>query len=358
METKKLFEKYYGQLRCEGILKSLIAALIVGFVVNFLLAFGLWFADFKGLWISIVASVVVVAAATPLFYFYKFKPTTKMIAKRVDRLGLEERLITMAELMNDDSYIALRQREDARESLAKLSGAKLKLKFSVGAIVAACIVGACGVTMTTIEGLAEANIIGSGQDMIDGIQDELRPSYTVEYEVQDMMGGEILGNIVQVVKEGDDAETVIAVADVSDPEALWVFVSWSDENTNPERTDTEITSNMKFYAIFQQVEPGDGESGEGEGEGEGEPSEEPSEGEPGEGEGDPSDFAPPSDSEGSGAGGSDKDEGSMIVDGNTPYEEVLKAQQYYDQAMEYVNSGREIPDWLKEIIKNYYGIIK
>lgn len=90
--------------------KSLIFGLLVGFAANIVIATVSCFVKVEGLWlISIGLLLVGTLISAPIFYFAKFRPTTKQIAARVDRqFGvIEERTITMLELENDDSYIAM-----------------------------------------------------------------------------------------------------------------------------------------------------------------------------------------------------------------------------------------------------------
>ena len=117
MDSKNMFRKYRKRLVAEGVAKSLIFGLLVGFAANIVIATVSCFVKVEGLWlISIGLLLVGTLISAPIFYFAKFRPTTKQIAARVDRrLGLEERTITMLELENDDSYIAMRQREDENE---------------------------------------------------------------------------------------------------------------------------------------------------------------------------------------------------------------------------------------------------
>ncbi len=71
-----------------------------------------------------------------------------------------------------------------------------------------------------------------------------KQSYRVEYTAD--WGGHIEGVASQNVKEGEDASTVSAVADEG-----YVFFKWSDENTDPERTDKNITKDVVYSAYFQ-----------------------------------------------------------------------------------------------------------
>ena len=107
MEPKKLLEKYYSRLAQESFLKSLLWGLVVGFSALLLSAIVCWYVGFKGIWVCIVLFAAATAISTPLFYFCRFRPTIKQTARRVDSLGLEERLLTMTELEGDNSYLSL-----------------------------------------------------------------------------------------------------------------------------------------------------------------------------------------------------------------------------------------------------------
>ncbi|MCM1440166.1 MAG: InlB B-repeat-containing protein [Roseburia sp.] len=59
-------------------------------------------------------------------------------------------------------------------------------------------------------------------------------------------GGKIMGEQIQIVDEGDDAETVTAV-----PNTGYEFVGWSDGVKTAERTDTNVKSDIDVTANFQ-----------------------------------------------------------------------------------------------------------
>ena len=99
------------------------------------------------------------------------------------------------------------------------------------------------------------------------------------------------------------------------------------ENEGEEDTDQNIPADDDG--------DGSGSSGEGSGSGEG--------GEDGQGNGQ-------GQGDGSGGGWSDN---NQVIDGETNYRDVL--EQYYDLAMEYINSGEEIPPEIKEFIENYFN---
>ena len=243
MEPKKLLEKYYSRLAQESFLKSLLWGLVVGFSALLLSAIVCWYVGFKGIWVCIVLFVAATAISTPLFYFCRFRPTIKQTARRVDSLGLEERLLTMTELEGDNSYIAVKQREDAVQALKKVNARLIKFVFSVSLVVTLAIVGVFGTGMTTYAALSEV----SGRDLIRQALEGPAAQYEVIYQVKG--DGRIIGEERQVVTAGEKAQPVMAVAD-SD----WVFVGWDDGNGNPLRLDTEINDDMVVYAVFEEMD--------------------------------------------------------------------------------------------------------
>ena len=345
MDVKKLFDKYYSRLEKEAYFKSLISGLVVGFVVNFIVAFAFWFSDAEGLWWSIGSFVATTAVASVLFFKYKFKPTNKQVATRLDSLGLEERMITMNEFIDDKSVMAKRQREDAKQKLAELNASMVKFVFSKALIIALCIVGVMGVGMTTVTGLSDKGIIPSGKDVLDDlIPDEPVVQVTLSYVAED--GGMIEGDDIQIFDLGSDGTEVWAVA-----EDGWMFVEWSDGVTDPHRCDYRIEADTEYVAMFEQI--GDG-GGDGEGEGEGEPGGDG--GQPGSGDS-PGKSDQPSEEDGppnNGANGS-YTENNMVLDGDTYYRDVF--EEYYNQAMEYLANGEDIPEELRLLIQTYFDVI-
>lgn len=328
MDNKQLFQKHYNRLRVEGIIKALVFGLIIGFAVDFVIAFITWFTpEFNGLWLALCVFVAVTAGSTVLLYFKKFKPTTKQVAARIDRLGLEERMITMAELENDESYIAMLQREDAKAKLSSVDSKRIRFKVSAVAIVAVAILAVSGISMTTVTALSADGKIASGKEIIRDITADPDKFYEVSYLIEGE--GYIEGDPEQVVKEGESSTPVLAVA-----EDGWAFAYWDDgsgdENppTEPERFDENVRENIVWTAVFMELEEGDGD---GDGDGEGEPSDSDSDapGEPGDpsdedsSNGEPKDPADGDPGNGSnGSSGSDKNDNNSVIDGDTYYGDV------------------------------------
>lgn len=343
--ASKVFEKYYSKLAKEGILKSLLVGLIVGFAVAFVVAFVTWFTGH--FWISLVAGAVVTAVVTLIVYNKAFKPTTKGMAKRIDMLGLEERLITMEELKNDDSYIAMRQREDALEKLNTVNEGMLRFKISKALIVAASIVVGMGLVMTGVSAAAQFGLIGDGGHAFDQI---IKPkpgvTYSVTYSIYNDEGGMLVGDMDQVVEAGADATSIVAM-----PEEGWVFYMWSDGVTNPVRTDKRITEDVEVEAIFMELSEQSGNGGEGDEEGDGDPEAPPEQGQESDKPGDSDKDAPPSPSDSSGKGTETNDN---IIDGNTDYEDALGNGGYYEEQMKRLAESGELSAEMKEIISRYF----
>jgi hypothetical protein len=103
--------------------------------------------------------------------------------------------------------------------------------------------------------------------------------------------------------------------------------------------------------MFEQIGEG---GGDGEGEGEGEPG--GGEGQSGSGD-TPAKSDQPSSEDGppnNGANGS-YTENNMVLDGDTYYRDVF--EEYYNQAMEYLANGEDIPDELRTLIQTYFDVI-
>ena len=377
MNKNHLLRKHYLRLCLEAGIKSLVGGLAIGFGVNFLFAALEWLFGFGNMWIAVGVWAGCSLIAGLLLYFLKFKPDIKEVARRVDRFGLDERMITMLEFEKDGSYIASLQRDNAKLHYEKVKDRKLKLRLSAALIIVALSAMVLGSSMTTVVALADSGIIPEGPSVInpeDPYEDYIPVSYIVEE------GGYITGGEEeQLVAPGEDADPVVAV-----PEEGWMFVGWDDEATDPARHDKNITEPMEFVAIFELIEElGEGgESGEGPSQEGGEsdsandqPSKdssqassgetgekgEESDGESGDGEQDgdeDSDERGESDSkgdqEGNGAGGK-WEETNMIYDGKTYYKDTL--EYYYEYAQQIFEEYGEIPPELREFFELYYDSI-
>ena len=346
MNAKKHFEKHYAKLNLEAVVHSSVWGLVSGAICGFIAALITWFTALKPAWLCILISVgallLVGTATAVILYFVKYRPTPKSSAKRLDGLGMRERMITMLELKDDDSLIAKIQREDAKEKLSSLPTSRIKIALSTTMIVLMSVFGILSVGMTTVSALAAAGVIQSGNEVLDDTIEEIEPEvyFSVTYEAED--GGYIDGEADQLVLEGGNAEPVTAVA-----EEGYVFVEWDDGLSRPGRQDNKITDHVVYVAIFELIM----EEDEGEGDNEDQPTDSPKESEDAEQQR-PSDD--PQDS--SGSAGGKYEEVNQIIDGNKYYREYL---EFYQELMRerLETEGDSLSEEERAIIEGYLGIV-
>lgn len=333
MKSQKKFDRYDSVLRREAIIKSLLLGAVFGAGVGFVVATVFWFLSSNGILPAVLSFVVVTLALMLVFYKTVFSPTVKKNAKRLDRYGLDERLITMVELEGDDSYIAEVQRRDAVENLGKLDKKQVKIKIATVIIVLIAVFGTLFAGAFATEALSNAGVIPSGIEVWHMIFPPEPPEeFNVKYSVG--KGGYIIGNAEQTVTDGEDGERVLAVA-----EDGYMFLAWNDGVFNPSRKDTEVTKDIEVSAIFIEVKD-DEDAGDDE--------DEPDD-VPGEGQG-------PGDQNNPGGGGGKYEEVNQIIDGDTYYRDVY--EHYYEDLLKALEEREDISDEMRDIIETYFGIIK
>ena len=351
MNTNKYFTQYHSKLMTEGILKAFLCGLATGFAANFIAALATWFAPVNGLWISLGILVAVTLIATPIFYFARFRLNDVKNARRLDSLGLEERLVTMVEFEHDDSIIARLQREDAKRALGTVDRKQIKVNISKSIVAAVICFAILGAGMTTVNALSELGLMPGGDEIIDSIVEEQLTVYVkVSYVVEE--GGIIEGDEEQIIPLGTDAATITAVADEG-----YMFKEWSDGSTDPTRTDRGINEDVVYTAVFIEVGDGDGDSdGDDDGDGEGdEPTDAPSDSSQNQGNSSSGPSDPNSNSNGQMGGGA-YDPNNQVIDGETYYRELL--EQYQEKAGEWVTEdGNGLTEEMKKIILKYLGIL-
>lgn len=341
--TNKHFSEYRSKLTFEAIVKSAMCGIGVGFGVGFVLALVFLLARIDTIWIMFVATFCVAAVAGAAFYFLRFRPNDVSNARRLDRLGLEERLVTMVELEGQDSYIAKIQREDAKASLEKLDKKQLKIKISKGILIFTLISFVLGAGMIVTKTFFDDEIEGWIDEIID---EEFTEYVSVIYEAED--GGTIDGEPLQDIVKGTDTTSVTAVADEG-----YMFKEWSDGYKFPTRFEQKVEESVTYTAIFMELEDEEGEeseSGDGDKDAQGEQggqSDEPGDGEQGAPDGE---FNPNANT-----GGGQREPNNQIIDGETFYKEVL---EYYQQLVNgQIEDNGGLTDEEIDLIKKYLGIV-
>lgn len=410
--TSEVFKKYYKKIGRESILKALLCGLTIGFSLMFVCIAASWLAGFKaGIYIGLGLFVAATAIATPLFYTFRFRPTTKKIAQRIDTLGLEERILTMAELENDDSFIAMKQREDALKAMKSVSSEMLKIAVSVPLIAALAISATLGTGMTVAAAVAP----DGGKHFVDGLKEKhtYEITYTVEgkgwvidftkkenaaliaamkerarqREIDKANGKEVtedetlpdtfqnrLGIAYTAIDETAQATMVLDGANYEDttytfevtegdefgvklmalPQKGYVFVGWSDGVISPYREDMEATATKTVTATFEKVtDLLNGEKGEGQGQGEEAGDEDPGNSNS---SGNGSDGAGMPDTGISGGEGAKASPANQVINGKTYYGDVF--EDAYREMLERMKNNNSLSEAEKKAISDYLDSIR
>ena len=112
MKNKELLDKYTSRFVAEGLIKSVLLSSTLGFALSLVAAVVSLATGIKLIWLSVVLFFAVNAVGIPTLYYAKFRPATSQIANKLDKLGLQERVVTMLELSDDNSDLARIQRDD------------------------------------------------------------------------------------------------------------------------------------------------------------------------------------------------------------------------------------------------------
>lgn len=256
--NRGVLDEYVARLKKEALIKALLCALAIGFGAILVTALICWFTEFSGYWIFAIAFLVPFGAAMPLFYFYVFYPTQKYVAKRLDKLGLDERILTMVEFENQDSYIMARQRQDAIATLSKFNSKLVKIALSATLIAIPAVAIPTATAMTSVYALSEADIIPSGKELIGELNrdktkfelvyqiPETQKDFGVLYSASNPQGA---NEITLTVGRGQDGEAVMPVAAKG-----YVFRGWSDGVSAVIRQDTSVQGKIVVTAIFEELD--------------------------------------------------------------------------------------------------------
>ena len=351
----KLFESYRKRLNFFAIFKSILLALVIAFIVMGITSSITWIAKASILIILSLTcglgGITFLVAIFPLYFKY-FRPTTEMVAKKLDALGFEERYITMYECQNKTSFMAKLQREDAKRSLSKVSAKCLKFSIALPVIILLIISSVFAVGTTTGAILFASNPSSSSDNNISSPVDK-KEYFTVTYKVFEE-GGTIEGDLVQKVEKGHYTTSVTAIS-----AAGYRFLGWVDEeknflaNQNNPRSEINVQEDMTIFALFEEKSVSDDDDNNTSGEGEGNVDKEP---EPGGGGGENPNPGGSQGGGGEGAPGGGESQGrenNKVVDGTVDYKDNFDREKLEQELVD-----KDFPDELKDILGDYYGTLK
>lgn len=382
MTYSQVFKSHYSRVVRERVLKAAIFSIIIGLGVAAVIAFVTIFTEFNGLWTAIGAGLGVAAILTPILYFALFRPSQKSVAESLDRLGFDERIITMLELEDDCSIIAELQRNDAVSTVtaaAENNGGKIPVKRSSIAeklsklglnrtvLIIAGVVLVVAIVSLVLTSLPTKKV----KEIFVGAN-----TYTVTYNSGDRgyistesdgyaYNADIAraGKFSLQIEEGKSGERIVVTA-YDKPDDSYMFVGWSDDYYDPlnpaSRCDDKVLFGFAVSAQYIRLDsavddPADDiNSNSGENPGMSNNNAPPSDDADGNGKshGEPDEIGPPS----NGASASDSVMHSEIIDGQTDYQENF--QEYYDEAMRRLSEGKDIPESLRKLIAAYFEALK
>lgn len=333
--AQKKFVKFDGRLRNEAWIKSALGGIAIGAVVAFVFTAVAWFMEFNGVGIALAVLAVSAVISGVILYFTVFHPTIMQNARRLDRYGLEERLVTMVDLDGQDSYIAQKQREDAMAALQKLDAKRVKLQISLSIVVVAFALMVLFGEMMALEALSEEGLVPTGTDIwLKVFPPEPLPEFEVEYLAGE--GGTITGDTKQDVTQGESSERVLAIANEG-----YMFLGWSDGETDPSRVDEAVQKNISVRAVFIEVPDSEDDLDD-----EDEPDDAP--GDNGQGE---------ESLNSNGTTGDKYKEVNWVIDGQTYYRDEGVFDEYYQKVLDMLESGEAIPEEYRSIIDLYFKVI-
>ncbi|MBP5177180.1 MAG: hypothetical protein ILP02_01205, partial [Clostridia bacterium] len=207
---RSAYEKLIKRIALKAWILSFVWGALVGLSVNLIVAAVAFMLGGGLYWLGLIAALVFTALFTVIFHRYRFNPTSQKIARVIDDLGLEERMITMEELKNDTSFIAKAQREDAMKTVNGVKAELLAITVPIAAIIAVSSVFIPSASMSVLSVLAANDVISGGSEIIEEIVKPEPVMVEVSYEWDG--GGVIEGELFQVVEKGEDCTPVFAVA--------------------------------------------------------------------------------------------------------------------------------------------------
>lgn len=253
VQITKPLKTFKRKIAVESWICSILCGLSIGFVAATICSFVLWAFGIKKLWISIAMFAATSGISAFLFYQGKFRRSMREIAYRADMLGLEERILTMTQFAEDNSFMARCQREDAAKALAKVDSSLLKITVGTPLVVM-CVVGMLiSTSVIAASAISDKSLIA----LINETHASELARCTVSYEVKDHNGGKIYGRCNQIVEADADDEMVQAVADDN-----YIFVGWSDGCEDALRTDKSVAKDIKVFAVFVPLEENDADDEE------------------------------------------------------------------------------------------------
>lgn len=105
-----VIQPFKRRIVIEAIVKALVFGLLIGLALSLgsalIFRFVLFRIDFLAIIITIAIGLIGSVTLGIIIYKKRFRANSAKLARRIDSLGLEERVITMIEYQDNPSYVA------------------------------------------------------------------------------------------------------------------------------------------------------------------------------------------------------------------------------------------------------------
>ncbi len=189
------FIKFKKKIFLEALIKSIGFALSLGFIT---ISLPLLYIKIKGLEFNTLYLILIGLAISLVTFgilFLILKPTNKKVAKRLDtELDLNQKVQTMIEYQNDDTFMVKLQRENTLDILSRFSIKSITMKFSVFFIVLLVVTTSLCIT---------AFAVPNSKDINSGPVEPNDPDYNL-----DSWTARAIKDLIDTVKESSIDETL------------------------------------------------------------------------------------------------------------------------------------------------------
>ena len=367
MTYQQVYKAQHARVVRERVLKSAIFGGLAGLGVAAVIAFVTIFVSFNGLWTAIGAGLGVAAITTLVLYFAMFRPTEKSVAQSIDKQGFDERAITMLELKDESSVMAEMQRNNAVEVItaaAENNGGKLQsgkavpvsqklreLGLSKKMLIISGVIVVIAIISLVLTALPTERVkeIFLGTNSYGVSYNAGEHGYIVSESGGYRYNSELArkGKFTAQVDEGKYSERIVVSA-YDDPEDSYMFAGWSDdyydEFNGASRSD-KVNMGINATARYEHIESVEDDLGEDD--------------IPAFGSVPPSPNGKPQPGDngfGGGAGAGSAELNGEVVDGQTEYHEYY--DDWYQEAMNRLAEGKDLPESLRKMLAAYFEALK
>ena len=234
MNIDKQITIFKRKMYLNSIVNSILYGLINSFILSTILIIILYIFRVKNNLITLTCFGSLFVIFTLISYFKFFKVTKESTARTLDKLGLDERVITMIEFKDEDSDYIILQREDTLKRLKNVSVKEIKVKIQKFSLLILCF---SLLIFTGLFFLPNPKI--SGEPIIPGTGD-------TEESEEDLIIKEMLEKVRQIIND--------SLIDQELKEKLHEMVDKLEEDLNEcTTTNQKITLIKKVMKEIQDI---------------------------------------------------------------------------------------------------------